>query len=115
MEREIKFRLWDSYFNEYSEYHLSRTMVRDINTYTRFLFEQFTGLKDKNGKEIYEGDILRTPQAFSDLIIVYNNESAGFGYRYIDKPELPTSGSMQTLDPNLISILGNIHQNPELI
>lgn len=62
MSREIKFRVWskdlkcyDDYF-ELSPHWGDFSGILDDNA---FVIEQYTGLRDKNGKEIYEGDIIQ--------------------------------------------------------
>ena len=58
--REIKFRAWDCEQKFMIEYHSPLMDGMDINalndTGCNFIWMQYTGLKDKNGKEIYEGD-----------------------------------------------------------
>lgn len=64
-----------------------------------------TGLKDKNGKEIFEGDVLKH---WDEIIIVeYENDFAGFNICY--------KLNRYTLIPENIEVIGNIYENPELL
>lgn len=68
---------------------------------------QFTGLKDKNGKEIYEGDLLKRPGFLSIFEVKWQEESAAFLRQSMN-------WIYQSIDSGL-EIIGNIHENPELL
>jgi uncharacterized phage protein (TIGR01671 family) len=76
---------------------------------------QYTGLKDKSGKEIYEGDICTDHNQYNpqDLIII-EWRKAGFTGRYHN------NNSYVSYIPDLackkyLEVIGNIHENPELL
>ena len=88
--------------------------VEDIITKT---IGQFTGLYDKDGKEIYEGDILRFGNSPSGVCEVKWNESlAAFCIRFFFEVEIGSRplGEWVECEKN-IAIIGNIHDNPELM
>lgn len=108
--REIKFKAWDKEFKQFSDMALNYK-IADINYYTDYEWMQYTGLKDKNGKEIYEGDILEFSGNVVALgIVKYNENFATFQ---------ACNGNSGWLFGNesgtSIEIIGNIYENPELV
>ena len=126
--REILFRAWDKVSKKYREFdgmHDTMTINEDgkVEYYNlqngsggdEYILEQFTGLVDRNGKRIFDGDILLTNGMDGKLLWVsyFDDEEAQFdfcplGHEYISTHnELYYSSKRQ--------IIGNIHDNPEFL
>ncbi|MDU2048647.1 MAG: YopX family protein [Clostridium perfringens] len=127
MSREIKFRGWDS-VNEvmlpvesinFREGYVSLNEGDNSLTDTLEMIElmQYTGLKDKNGKEIYEGDILSIKIYSGDKVIVEGKtvvefKDGCFGVIWgHDKAFL----SLNSFFKAKFEVIGNIYENPELL
>jgi len=117
--REIRFRVWTG-----KEYRYPPNMYEwDTEDCGFFLFymhdgciiEQFTGLHGKNGKEIYEGDVLLVDGFMKKVVKWVTNASKecwGHGCYGISI----TSGfGVDASDEKSFEVIGNIHENPELI
>ena len=115
--REIKFREW------IPEEH--RFIYSEPGNLGRFFFvveqlkkagskvkvQQFTGLKDRNGKEIYEGDIVRDVSE-SDLVFPVAFDVEWAGYRM---PKEFNEEYAFPLTEVELEVIGNIYENPELL
>lgn len=121
--REIKFKAWGCFGSMEKNQMIYNWETSEFIEYIGFdggnAFEimQYTGLKDKNGKEIYEGDILGWEEKGSNKHKVFwNNERSAFRTISLVKP---AAGLESRMDEILryagIKVIGNIYENPELL
>ena len=134
IEREIKFRALDRQMGEWfilSIYELINCESASWCDVDLDTLGEYTGLKDKNGKEIYDGDIQEYEDTKRKFIIKYEPEAmcwcgyfTGVEWNYrneikrVDKEEfliwqLTNQLSRYELDKSII--VGNIYENPELL
>jgi uncharacterized phage protein (TIGR01671 family) len=75
MNREIKFRAWLPREKKFVEYLLGVEYYE--SEFEDAIFQQYTGIKDKNGKEIYEGDLILGSYGRDIRLVHFNNENYG--------------------------------------
>lgn len=113
MSRPIKFRVWNKNTNkyEYTELYYYFVIDQRIKAYE---YEQYTGLKDKNGKEIYEGDIVYDAFTGDEVFIVgWDKDKASF--MLTDTADYPMAYFDEYELNKDLEVIGNVHENPELI
>jgi len=117
--REIKFRAFD--VNEEMHYfELDAKTLRDgvSENFKYILWQeegyelmQYTGLKDKSGKEIYEGDIL-AEDVININVVIWDKYRWNIKEFYAPSYDSPDSAFSERM---IFEIIGNIHEHPELI
>lgn len=117
MQDRFRFRVWDKLSKRYFFLELK---FGDNGYHPRFIekpdFEQCTGLKDKNGKLIYEGDILYSPlDNGTKKVIFWDNGLARFqAYNGKDKKFTQGIGDAYFIELDF-EVIGNIHENADLL
>jgi uncharacterized phage protein (TIGR01671 family) len=130
--RSLKFRAWDKTENKYMKHqYIGSEMYVDIDGifdveqdgYSSFVWEQFTGLIDRHGKEIFEGDIIQydsdyTGNAFERIgYIRWSSKAfAGGKFNVMNKDGSLGYDSFYGGIPNEdCEVIGNIRENPDLL
>ena len=111
--REIKFRAWGGATNEHPAFmmnDISDWAVGDLNS-NNWKIMQYTGLSDKNGKEIYEGDLV---DEYGNRKLVYR---VGFDRGHFTLTDIENGYDrlgIWNVHMNM-EIIGNIYQNKDLL
>ena len=119
--KELKFRIWDKTEKEFTNVlpsfvYNSQEKVFEFcgSLYQRenWVIQQFTGCKDENGKEIYEGDIIKaTSEEFiNENFVAEVRFDEGDYYTYINSRDIRGIWSGDDIE-----VIGNIFENPELL
>ena len=140
MNNRFKFRVWDGYSFEYNptldglKENYDITDFSDLENHKELIFQQYTGLNDKNNIEVYEGDIVKINRCYTRPFV---NEKQQIDYKFIDDGEIEIGQILwgwniqkylvsyehiryddsEDFDksPHRVEVIGNIFENLELL
>lgn len=127
MSDRLKFRVWDRYYNDYWTDSMIKCNIRwlfypDNENVENIIIEQCTGLRDKNDKLIFEGDVVIYEVFVSDWsdekrkgygIVYYDDDQHALGLRTIKQTFTSSFGLNKLISE--IEVIGNIHENSEFL
>lgn len=127
MNRQIKFRAWDKEHNEFATsstfrlqsipYGFDNHGVIHLNN-SLFDYQQFTGLTDKNGTELYDGDLLLVDD-HRTVKVIWHEPTASFDTEYISDTKHSIKDRFRGIKNNewkwRTVKIGNIHEHKELL
>ena len=136
MNRQLKYRVWDTVLNKFeTEYVVIKpngeVFVLGMTDNTcipahkdRFVVQQFTGVKDKSLKEIYEGDIVKTTDngisiifggaKYTRGVVTWLREGFCICQKYLGGDEMSNYVSCHCCGCDLV-VIGNIFETPDLL
>ena len=107
--KEIKFRAWNNIDKGFIAWSSIKFILSSILASRHYSLMQYTGLKDMNGVEIYEGDIAYIA-GVGNCVVRWRDWYLGFMFcRESEDHEL------FSVIEDVEKVIGNIHENPELI
>ena len=117
MNERFKFRVWDKEFNQYwadeaIKENAAWLLFPDNDNIENIEIEQCTGLKDKNGKLIYDGDILQDCE--QRIRVVFDEQRYCFMFEYQNTRAYKPITCIDVLDSEL-EVIGNVHENEGLL
>lgn len=124
MNNRLKFRVWDSVSNRFYSQNILNRLPLDVFLASENV-QQYTGLNDIDGKDIYEGDLVELHTASNDKAAELEDRSHyGLYEVYFDRcyrlREIKPNWVFKVTDNdlhnfNICKVVGNIFENPELI
>lgn len=118
--REIKFRIWHEETKRFYYLYLSEVigLERVLSIPANSILQQYTGLRDKSGKEVFEGDLIQynRQSSYDGVSLEAKWSSDRWGWVFVSKSgdffanEYTPEGDRF----NFIEVVGNIFENPEL-
>jgi hypothetical protein len=111
--REIKFRVWDHQAKIMMFPGSCLIIISDNGVFIdseKWTPMQFTGLKDKNGKEIYEGDVIQWGES-KNWVIIFEE----FAFYIVQKNAYHETIAKLSKEFDTFKVIGNIYENPELL
>lgn len=115
--REIKFRCYDSAKKIMYHHKDLSVLAKNIKDDNIFSYMQYTGLKDKNGMDIYENDVIEFSTTEGNTVrhkVWWSTTLACFMIGPITYSKVYDSGFIQP-STLVCTVIGNIHQHPELL